>query len=89
MASHLNDYFSPFVPVTSEHVTFTAGVTGLNEMIALSLTNEGEGILLGRPIYGSFNGDLITKSRWACHHPSETGTVSDLTKMQVSLRIVR
>jgi len=45
-------------------VTFTAGVTGLNEMIALSLTDEGEGILLGRPIYGSFYGDLITKSKF-------------------------
>lgn len=64
MASHMNDYFNPFVPVTSEHVTFTAGVTGLNEMIAFNLTDEGEGILLGRPIYGSFYDDLITKSRY-------------------------
>ena len=63
MASHLNDYFSPFVPVTSEHVTFTAGVTALNEMIAFNLTDEGQGILLGRPIYGAFYGDLVTKSR--------------------------
>jgi 1-aminocyclopropane-1-carboxylate synthase len=63
MASHLNNYFRPVVPVTAEHVTFTAGVTGLNEMMAFNLTDEGEGILLGRPIYGSFYDDLITKSK--------------------------
>lgn len=64
MASHLNDNFSPFKPVYTDHVTFTAGVTGLNEMIALSLADEEEGILLGRPIYGSFYGDMITKSKF-------------------------
>jgi 1-aminocyclopropane-1-carboxylate synthase len=65
MASHLNDYFSPWKgsPITSEHVSFTAGVTGLNEMVAFNLTDEGDGILLGRPIYGSFYGDLATKSK--------------------------
>ena len=64
MASHMNDYFNPFTPVTSEHVTFTTGVTALNEMIALTLTDEGEAILLGRPIYGSFCGDLTTNSKY-------------------------
>ncbi|KAH6668473.1 acc synthase [Halenospora varia] len=63
MASHLNDHFSPIMPVTSEHVTFTAGIAGLNEMVAFSLTDHGQGILLGRPIYGSFYDDLMTKSR--------------------------
>ncbi|RDW75299.1 hypothetical protein BP6252_06441 [Coleophoma cylindrospora] len=63
MASHINDYFSPHEPVQSEHITFTAGVTGLNEMISLSVTDEGQAILLGRPIYGSFYGDLVTKSK--------------------------
>jgi hypothetical protein len=65
MASHVNSYFSPFVPVTSEHVTFTAGVTGLNEMIAFNVMDEGDGILLGRPIYGSFHDDSVTKSRYS------------------------
>ncbi|KAG0645986.1 putative aminotransferase sirI [Hyphodiscus hymeniophilus] len=62
MASHINDYFNPYVPITPEHVTFTAGVTGLNEMVAFNLTDEGDGILLGRPIYGTFYDDLTTKS---------------------------
>jgi xeroderma pigmentosum group C-complementing protein len=63
MASHVNHYFNPHFPITEEQVTFTAGVTGLNEMVAFNLTNEGEGILLGRPIYGAFNSDLVTKSK--------------------------
>jgi len=62
MASHLNDNFFPFSPVTANEVTFTAGVTGLNEMLAFNLTDDGEALLLGRPIYGSFYVDLKTKS---------------------------
>jgi 1-aminocyclopropane-1-carboxylate synthase len=62
-ACHLNTYFHPFSSVTAEHVSWTAGVTGLNEMIALSLTDEREGILLGRPVYGPFYGDMTTKSK--------------------------
>ena len=64
MAAHLNNYFSPFRPVTAENITFTAGVTGLNEMITLSLADEGEGILLGRPVYGAFYGDMTTRSKY-------------------------
>jgi len=56
-------HFSPFVPVTPEYVTFTAGVTGLNEMLAFNLMDEREGILMGRPIYGAFAADLETKSQ--------------------------
>lgn len=82
MALHLNDYFNPFVPVTSEHVTFTAGVTGLNEMVAFNLTDDGEGILLGRPIYGSFYDDLMTKSRY-CY--SWEIDVSELTATDANL----
>ena len=86
MASHLNDYFDPFVPVTSEDVTFTAGVTGLNEMIAFSLTDEGDGILLGRPIYGSFYDDLMAKSKQA---PRSTSPItSKLMKIDVNLCIL-
>ena len=63
MASHINSNFSPYTLVNADQVTFTAGVTGLNEVIAFNLTDEGEGLLLGRPIYGSFYGDLKTKSK--------------------------
>jgi len=31
-----------------------AGVTALGEMLAFALANQGDGILLTRPIYGRF-----------------------------------
>jgi hypothetical protein len=83
MASHLNDYFDPFVPVTLEQVTFTAGVTGLNEMIAFNLTDDRDGISLGRPIYGSFYDDLMTKSRYL--HCSHITPVFQLTTRDADL----
>lgn len=83
MASHLNDHFNPFVPVTSEYVTFTAGVTGLNEMISFALTDEGDGILLGRPMYGSFCNDLMIKSKYAL--PATPSSVAELKKVDANL----
>jgi hypothetical protein len=54
-------------------------------MIALNLTDEGEGILLGRPIYGSFFGDLTTRSRYDSSFPSEAYEHADRVKMQTHL----
>jgi hypothetical protein len=45
--------------VTAELVTFTVGVTGLTEIMAFHLTNTSERILLRRPCYDAFEGDLI------------------------------
>jgi xeroderma pigmentosum group C-complementing protein len=73
MASHINDYFSPFDPVFTEHVTFTPGVTGLNEMFTFALADERDGIILGRPIYGSFHTDLVTKSKLATFSSTSRG----------------
>ncbi|KAF3392554.1 1-aminocyclopropane-1-carboxylate synthase-like protein 1 [Penicillium rolfsii] len=58
MANLIKTYFHPVMPVSPEHIVFTNGVTSLNSMCALCLTNPGDGILLGQPIYGSFTGDL-------------------------------
>ncbi|PWY82152.1 acc synthase [Aspergillus heteromorphus CBS 117.55] len=62
MSRHLKTYFHPATPIDSSHIVFANGVTSLNAMCAISLTNPGEGILLGQPIYGSFAGDLRTPS---------------------------
>lgn len=72
MASHLNTYFSPFVPVTHRQITFMTGITALNEMIAFNLCDEGEAILLGRLIYGAFAGDLVTKSNYVSNLSSQS-----------------
>lgn len=63
MAQHLNSYFKPFTPILLEEISFSAGVTAINEMYAFSLGDAGDGILLNRPLYGAFENDLTTKAR--------------------------
>ncbi|KAI9688278.1 MAG: hypothetical protein M1820_010306 [Bogoriella megaspora] len=60
MANFLNNRFHPHSPVNVAEITFAAGVTPLTETLTAILTNPGEGILVGRPIYGSFKTDITT-----------------------------
>ena len=62
MAKLITTYFNPASPITSENILFTNGVTSLNAICALCLTDPNDGILLGQPIYGSFNGDFSVPS---------------------------
>lgn len=62
MAKFITTYFHSSVSITSDHILFTSGVTSLNAMCALCLTDPGDGILLGQPIYGAFSGDLQVPS---------------------------
>ncbi|KAF7133606.1 hypothetical protein CNMCM5793_004735 [Aspergillus hiratsukae] len=62
MANHITTYFHPATPISPDHIVFANGVTSLNALCALSLTDPNDGILLGQPIYGSFNGDLRVPS---------------------------
>ena len=70
MAVHINDYFKPIQPVLREQITFSSGVTAINEMYGWSIGDEGDGILLSSPIYGAFENDLTTKARYICHERS-------------------
>lgn len=63
MANHLNTHFNPFTPVDAEEITFSVGVTSLNELCALLLCNPDDSILLIGPVYGSFTRDLTTKTK--------------------------
>lgn len=58
----INKYFRPFVPIESDDITCVGGVTELNSLIATHLTDPGQALLLGQPIYGSFHNDLVTES---------------------------
>lgn len=58
MAAHLNENFRPVVPLGPEELVFAAGVTALNEAVALALCDPGDGILLGKYNYGAFPTDL-------------------------------
>ena len=44
---------------------FSAGVTAINDLVAWILTDPGDGILLGMPIYGDFRGDLTQRAGYA------------------------
>ncbi|KAJ5439589.1 uncharacterized protein N7458_010587 [Penicillium daleae] len=62
MARLITTYFHPASPITLDNILFTSGVTSLNAICALCLTDPKDGILLGQPIYGSFNGDFSVPS---------------------------
>ncbi|KAF1985813.1 hypothetical protein K402DRAFT_404935 [Aulographum hederae CBS 113979] len=61
-ANLINDYFHPHKEVSAEHTTFAAGVTALNELLALTLCDVGDAIMLGQPAYGSFGNDLVQRT---------------------------
>lgn len=58
LASHMNDYFEPFVPIQPGQILTGAGLTAMHEMLALSFGDPGDGILVSRPVYGRFELDF-------------------------------
>ncbi|RSL58227.1 hypothetical protein CEP54_007885 [Fusarium duplospermum] len=62
MANHLNRHFHPAQTIDAEEITFTAGVTNINEVCASVTCDPGEAIMLGRPIYGSFSEDFVMRT---------------------------
>lgn len=64
MSSFINKRFAPASAVAMEHLSFVSGVTALNDILSLCLTEgEDDALLLGMPIYGSFTGDMQSMSR--------------------------
>ncbi|TGZ76173.1 ACC synthase [Ascodesmis nigricans] len=64
LAKHLNETLhpTPELTVTPDHVVVTAGVTAMLDMLAWALTEPGEGILIGRPLYSGFLPDVVMRS---------------------------
>ncbi|KAF2667800.1 putative aspartate aminotransferase [Microthyrium microscopicum] len=58
MASHINAFFKPFSPVQASDLITTSGLTPMHHLTALSIGDPGDGILVGRPIYGRFELDF-------------------------------
>lgn len=56
--------WNPVVKVEKEQVYFTAGCTSLLDQMFWCLCDQGEGVLIGRPLYGGFANDL--KARGKC-----------------------
>ncbi|CAN9134034.1 unnamed protein product [Alternaria alternata] len=64
MAAFVNKRFSPVSAVTIDQVSFVSGVTALNDILSLCMTDgETDGLLLGMPIYGSFYPDMASMSK--------------------------
>ena len=55
--------FLPAVPVEAEHLALTAGCTALLDNLFWCLCDEGEGVLIGKPLYAGFANDVAVKAR--------------------------
>ena len=65
MAAHMTRHFHPLHPFNPDNFIFSNGVTALCEMLGFSLFDEGDAVLLSRPMYQAFRGDFGTKARFA------------------------
>ncbi|KAF2142314.1 uncharacterized protein K452DRAFT_269886 [Aplosporella prunicola CBS 121167] len=59
----VNRHFHPYLPVKSDHIRACVGVSCASELLALTLANEEDGFLIGRPHYGAFIGDFWAKAK--------------------------
>lgn len=59
----MNKKLEPVNEITERDVLVANGVTAICEMLAFSLAEAGDGILLGRPIYQGFAGEFGTRAK--------------------------
>ncbi|KAF2006628.1 aminotransferase [Amniculicola lignicola CBS 123094] len=62
IASFLNEKLSPVKTLERDDLVVTNGVTSAIEQVAWALCDEGDGVLLGRPYYRAFIGDIQTRT---------------------------
>ncbi|KAF3079955.1 hypothetical protein TWF569_011001 [Orbilia oligospora] len=63
LASLYNRKFSPTFEVKPEHVYTAIGVSGVLDLLFHTIADEGDAILIGRPIYTGFAHDLYGRSK--------------------------
>ena len=61
LAAFLNKHLCPAQPLLPGHIAVTNGVSAAIEHMSWTLTDPGEGILLGRPYYGTFIADMTLR----------------------------
>lgn len=54
LASFFNERFAPITPVEQTQIIVTSGCSGVIDQLSWVLADEGEGILIQRPLYGGF-----------------------------------
>ncbi|KAM0254606.1 hypothetical protein ACHAQJ_006642 [Trichoderma viride] len=87
LAPHINECFHPFKPLTGDNILATGTATALHEILAFSLGDPGDGILISRPCYGRFELDFGNKAEmpvvWAdsnaenCFKPEVVAILED------------
>lgn len=58
MCEFLGKHLKPFVPLSPEQLIVTNGVSSAIEHVSWAFADPGEGMLLGRPYYGTFIPDI-------------------------------
>ncbi|KAF2164625.1 hypothetical protein M409DRAFT_25022 [Zasmidium cellare ATCC 36951] len=61
-ARHMNKHFHPHMPITERELLIANGVGPTCEMLGFCLFDPGEGLLMGRPIYQSFEEGFGTRA---------------------------
>ncbi|KAI5808589.1 pyridoxal phosphate-dependent transferase [Peziza echinospora] len=78
LASFFNDYFHPFEQVKVEEIIVSTGVSSIVDQVAWATCNEGDGVLVSRPVYSGFAIDVSARSR-AVLVPVSVGDIDPLS----------
>ncbi|KAI4225501.1 MAG: hypothetical protein L6R36_003850 [Xanthoria steineri] len=62
LSSFFNDYFNPVQKVLPEQLLVAGGVTSVIDLVTVGVADEGDGILIGRPLYTSFKNDVRARA---------------------------
>ncbi|KAI4207384.1 MAG: hypothetical protein LQ349_009853, partial [Xanthoria aureola] len=62
LSSFFNDYFNPVQKVLPEQLLVAGGVTSVIDLATVGVADEGDGILIGRPLYTSFKNDVRARA---------------------------
>ena len=70
LAAFFNERFSPITPIDHTHIIVTTGCSGVVDQLSWVLADDGDGILIQRPVYGGFISGtcLITLPRDTLHY---------------------
>lgn len=61
-ASFLSEQFHSLESITAEDIIITPGLASAIDALSWAICNEGDGILIPRPLYNGFNVDIINRS---------------------------
>lgn len=63
LSTFINADFHPIIPAHPQHIVVASGVTALLDLLSFAIVDEGDAILIGRPLYTGFRNDLRVRSK--------------------------